>query len=74
MENKEESVGIIKMVRPTEGYGFLDIIGGDRGVFFHARSVLEIDIKDLRPGQKLKVKSVGYREKGLFATEVSLFN
>lgn len=67
---QEESVGVVKVVRAEEGFGFLETkTGGD--VYFHENSLLNTALGDVDVGDVARyVPEVG--EKGLQASTVHI--
>ena len=45
--------GIIKRLNSEKGFGFITPDGGDKDVFFHSSSLVDVTFADLREGDKV---------------------
>jgi len=49
--------GIIKRINGEKGFGFITPDGGDKDVFFHSSSLIEVAFTDLREGDKVSFET-----------------
>jgi CspA family cold shock protein len=61
--------GIIKRLNTEKGFGFITPDGGDKDVFFHSSSLVEVTFPDLHEGDKVSFETE-QSEKGPRATNV----
>jgi CspA family cold shock protein len=61
--------GIIKRLNGEKGFGFITPDGGDKDVFFHSSSLVEVTFADLHEGDKVSFETE-QSEKGPRATNV----
>jgi CspA family cold shock protein len=53
--------GTVKWFNPTEGYGFIQPVGGGRDVFVHISAVERSGLSSLREGQAIEYEEVANR-------------
>ncbi len=61
--------GTIKRIQADKGFGFITPDGGDRDVFFHSSSLVEVTFDQLREGDKVSFETE-QAEKGPRAKDV----
>lgn len=70
MNNKEE--GKIVYLNDDKGFGFIEIPGRAKSVFFHAKDLRYINFEKIRKGDSVEVEGIMETEKGFNATSVYL--
>lgn len=55
-----------------KGFGFLQVEGREKNVFFHAKDLIDVKFDDLRTGDRLSFASIDMTEKGAAAKELEL--
>jgi len=63
--------GIVSNVM-KEGFGFIEVEGYDKNVFFHASECAGIKIEQLRKGDKVSIREVIETEKGFSGVKIAL--
>ncbi len=71
MDKKE---GKVIKVDSEKGFGFIEVKGYDKNVFFHAKDVKHIKFEQIRKGDIVMVDSIEESERGYFATGVYLIS
>lgn len=65
--------GTIASIMP-KGFGFIEVSGYDKNVFFHASECAGISFEQLRKGDKVSMREVATTERGYSASKVSLIS
>lgn len=63
--------GTIARIMDGKGYGFIDVEGSDKDLFFHANEVKDPMFDDLKPGNNVEFEVSEAGEKGPSAVNVS---
>lgn len=68
----EYHTGTVASLVAEKGYGFLEVAGFDRQVFFHAKDCVGVRIEQLRKGDSVSIGSIVDKERGKSAKNVAL--
>lgn len=68
----ESTSGTIASLVEDKGYGFIEVPGYERHVFFHAKDCRDIRFEQLRQGDKVSIGEIVAKERGNSAKNVSL--
>lgn len=68
----EKLIGIIASIVEDKGYGFIEVEGRDKHVFFHAKDCTGIRFEQLRKGDTVTMTQIVQKERGDSARNVSL--
>lgn len=60
----------ISFINMEKGFGFLTVMGKEKGVFFHATELKNFDFKQLNIGDAVEYDTLQTNEKGTFAKGV----
>ena len=71
--DEEQNVAIVKKLM-EKGFGFLEIKGRKKDIFFHASNVKDNAFVDLREGDKVSYEGIEMNEKGEYAFGIKLLN
>lgn len=66
--------GIVKYINQEKGYGFVDVEGYDKSLFFHVRDFRKGNFDELKKGDVVSVGEIIETQKGHAAREVSFIN
>lgn len=64
--------GVIQSIKQDKGYGFIEVEGYERGIFFHSKDCRGINLDQLREGDTVTIGQIVTKEKGPSARNVSL--
>lgn len=67
----EKYTGIVIALN-EKGYGFLEVAGFDKNVFFHAKDLRRITFEQIRKGDTMTVEQIDKTDKGYNAKNVFL--
>lgn len=70
--NSEDTYGTISSLVEEKGYGFIQINGFQKDVFFHAKDCQGIRFEQLRKGDKVSIGEILQKDRGNCARNVSL--
>ena len=71
---KEKITGEIASLVEDKGYGFIQVAGRDKNVFFHAKDCRGIRFEQLRTGDKVTIDEIVTKDRGESAKNVSLID
>lgn len=66
--------GIVAYLNIDKGYGFIEIQGYEKNIFFHARDMRGNNFSEIKRGDKVEVRDVIPTEKGFNAVEVKIIS
>lgn len=69
---EEKKSGVVVYLNEAKGYGFIEISGYNKNIFFHARDMRDATFAQVRRGDQVKVEKVLPTEKGFNARGVSM--
>ena len=71
-EEEIKELGTIVFLNDEKGFGFIQIEGREKNVFFHAKDVRHIAFEKLRKGDSVEVEGIKQTEKGFNSGKVYL--
>jgi len=71
-EDSKKEEGKIVFLNEEKGFGFIEVEGRDKNVFFHAKDVRHISFEKLRKGDIVEVEGIKQTEKGFNSGKVYL--
>ncbi len=72
MDDQENLTGVIVSLVEDKGYGFIEVEGYEKHIFFHAKDCQGVRFEQLRKGDKVSIGQVTEKDRGKQARNVSL--
>lgn len=70
----QNTKGVIASLVDEKGYGFIEVSGYDKNIFFHAKDCRGIRFEQLRKGDRVQIGEIAQKERGNVARNVSLID